>query len=85
MIFQFKISLKETTPIIWRRFQVEINITFHQLHLTLQIVMGWENYHLYSFDVAVNQFQLLPQLYPYCLEGERNCPPEDCGLENQPA
>ncbi|MBK8989589.1 MAG: plasmid pRiA4b ORF-3 family protein [Chloroflexi bacterium] len=36
------------TP-IWRRFQVRHDITFRQLHNTLQVVMGWWDYHLHLF------------------------------------
>jgi hypothetical protein len=48
-IFQFKISIKYLTPKIWRRFLVTDDITFNRLHLIIQDVMGWENYHLFSF------------------------------------
>ncbi len=29
---------------------MDSSITFDQLHKTIQIVMGWEDYHLYEFD-----------------------------------
>ncbi|MBI2966219.1 MAG: plasmid pRiA4b ORF-3 family protein [Bacteroidetes bacterium] len=48
-IFQFKITLSHTNPEIWRRFLVGDNITFYDLHLIIQDVMGWENAHLYQF------------------------------------
>ncbi|MEJ8547103.1 plasmid pRiA4b ORF-3 family protein [Brevibacillus borstelensis] len=133
MIYQFKVALKNIHPTIWRRFQVKSSITFHQFHKTLQIVMGWEEYHLYLFDFGsytitrpdptfptesrpelnarrekigehitrkaqqvlyVYDFgddwghelileEILPdqleKQYPVCLDGERHCPPEDCG------
>ena len=50
-IFQLKITLDESKPLIWRRFLVEDSISFHQLHEIIQIVMGWESYHLYQFSV----------------------------------
>lgn len=50
MIYQFTIVLADLQPKIWRRFQVNGSITFHQLHKTLQIVMGWEDGHLYQFE-----------------------------------
>ena len=133
-ILQLKIYLKNIDPKIWRRFLVSDNILFHQLHNILQEIMGWENYHLYSFDIdgmrielpdeggysenesenskkiKLNKFigaekKKFDYLYdfgdsweheiivekisknlpenvkqiPYCLEGERACPPEDCG------
>jgi len=48
--FQFKIFLKEK-PEIWRRFLVNDSLTFEKLHLIIQIVMRWENYHLYEFNI----------------------------------
>ncbi len=132
-ILQLKIWLEGISPKIWRRFFVSNTITFHQLYLIIQTVMGWDNYHLYSFRVGDKEYQdeksedfgdfddeeilssrkekmgvlkvkqkflytydfgddwehevivekiLGPEegkIYPFCLEGERNCPPEDCG------
>lgn len=130
---QFKITLPGTSPLVWRRFMVAGNIMFYDLHLTIQVVMGWENDHLYQFIYDKNNFIGNPELLeemgdevaddldtevsavmdvpgtmiiyeydfgddwkhevvlekvldirpkhqlPYCLEGESNCPPEDCG------
>lgn len=50
-ILQLKISLNGIEPEIWRRFLVKDNISFEDLHNIIQIVMGWENYHLYEFKV----------------------------------
>lgn len=55
-ILQFKISLKGSKPIIWRRFQVEDNLKFYDLHLIIQIVMGWGNSHLYQFVFENNSY-----------------------------
>jgi hypothetical protein len=51
-IYQLKVSLQEIEPPIWRRFQVRSGITFAKLHNTLQVVMGWWNYHLHLFVVG---------------------------------
>jgi len=50
-ILQLKISLNEVKPAVWRRFLVEDCITFQKLHEVIQTVMGWENYHLFEFNV----------------------------------
>lgn len=50
-VYQFKVTLRGIHPPIWRRFQVKSNITLYDLHLVLQAVMGWENDHLYEFDI----------------------------------
>ena len=51
MTYQFYISLKDSSPFIWRRVCVPSSITFDDLHLVIQIVMPWENVHLYEFSV----------------------------------
>ncbi|MEN6356660.1 MAG: plasmid pRiA4b ORF-3 family protein [Armatimonadota bacterium] len=50
-IYQLRVSLNNLEPIIWRRFQVRSDVKLTRLHDMLQILMGWENYHLYCFDV----------------------------------
>ncbi|ESU31858.1 hypothetical protein G3A_14385 [Bacillus sp. 17376] len=49
--YQLKVSLKGARPPIWRRILVPANIKFHKLHEIIQAAMGWENYHLYSFEI----------------------------------
>lgn len=49
-IIQLKITLSWTKPPIWRQVLVEKQTTFFELHNIIQIVMGWENYHLYEFN-----------------------------------
>ena len=136
-IYQFKISLKEVNPPIWRRIQVPENYTFWDLHVAIQDSMGWWDSHLHSFTLknpvtgekeeigipSDDFFDEMPMLpgwkeriskwfstnkkaeyvydfgdgwshevklekilpreqkvkYPRCIEGERACPPEDCG------
>jgi hypothetical protein len=132
-IYQIKITLKETEPVIWRRFLVPSNVTLHRLHLILQEVMGWTNSHLYRFKIDTKEYtetesdkdfneldsinskraklgqvviakgntfeyeydfgdgwahelvvedileSVTGAIYPICLDGERACPPEDCG------
>lgn len=51
LVYQLKVTLKESKPPIWRRIQVPGNITLLKLHRVLQAVMGWEDYHLHQFVV----------------------------------
>ncbi len=132
-IYQMKVTLERTEPPIWRRFQTGGRTTLHHLHQVLQVVMGWENAHLYQFTIGethygepqpdygfdrldtkdATRFELYQVVhgettsftyeydfgdgwehevlietvlptepgvsYPICIEGERACPPEDCG------
>ena len=134
-VYQFKITLLETKPPIWRRIQVG-NCTLDKLHEHIQTSMGWTNSHLHHFRIDETLYgdpQLLAgnfeelkyedstrtlvgavvpedgkrlafeyeydfgdgwvheilfegrlpvepkRKYPLCLEGERACPPDDCG------
>ena len=48
-IFQFKISLRDIIPSIWRRIQIAEDSTFWALHVAIQDAMGWEDSHLHQF------------------------------------
>ncbi len=56
MIYQIKVQLNNIRPAIWRRFQVQDNITLYNLHQILQIVMGWEDYHLHEFEIQEQRY-----------------------------
>lgn len=134
-LYQFKITLLESQPPIWRRIQVK-NCTLDKLHEHIQTAMGWTNSHLHQFEIDGERYgdsellddgfedfecvdstvtkisEIVPKdgkrfqftyeydfgddwqhevifegclraeksgRYPLCVEGERNCPPEDVG------
>jgi hypothetical protein len=129
-VYQLKISLRDISPMIWRRVLIESDTSIAHLHAVLQIAMGWEDLHLHRFrvhgkaygisraggilfdndacQVKLSDFKLragerfvyeydmgdfwqhdirleriLPleprKLYPICIAGAGDCPPEDCG------
>ncbi|NQY74337.1 MAG: plasmid pRiA4b ORF-3 family protein, partial [Candidatus Margulisbacteria bacterium] len=45
-----KIVLLNTKPPVWRRVLIKDDITFEDLHRTIQNSMPWSNSHLHSFD-----------------------------------
>ncbi len=47
--YQLKISLKTIDETVTRTIVVEDSITFSQLHLVIQGVMGWRNIHCFHF------------------------------------
>src|SRR5215469_16526564 len=51
-IYQFKVTLIGVAPPVWRRIHVSGDFSLAQLHRALQIAMGWENYHLYMFQLG---------------------------------
>jgi hypothetical protein len=50
-LYQFKITLHDTQPPIWRRIQVK-DCTLDKLHDHLQTAMGWTNSHLHHFKIG---------------------------------
>ena len=128
-IYQLKVTLQGISPPVWRRVALPGGYTLDRLHRVLQLAMGWQDYHLHSFEIDGRQYgqpdpdgelELLDELdarldavvgkgarftytydfgdwweheveveavyladpderYPFCLEGERGCPPEDVG------
>ena len=54
-MFQFKITLKEIEPPIWRRIQVK-DCTLDELHEYIQTAMGWTNSHLHQFEIKGERY-----------------------------
>ena len=52
LLYQLKVTLEDLQPPIWRRILVWEDATLAQLHRILQIVMGWEDYHLHQFEIG---------------------------------
>src|SRR6266436_9095184 len=50
-VFQFRLSLAEVRPTVWRRIQVPDDCTLARLHKIIQAVMGWQDYHLHEFTI----------------------------------
>ncbi len=50
-VYQFKVSLRDITPLIGRRLLVTSDTTIAQLHDMLQIAMGWEDLHLHQVRI----------------------------------
>jgi hypothetical protein len=48
--YQFKITLLDIKPRIWRRIQV-LDGTLDKLHEHIQTAMGWTNSHLHQFEI----------------------------------
>lgn len=56
-IITFKIQLAGTD--IWREFEIEAYSTLEKIHEVIQIIMGWQNCHLYQFNIGDEQ--VLPE------------------------
>jgi len=74
-VYQFKITLRDIKPPIWRRIQVPETCTFWDLHVAIQDAMGWEDYHLHEFEIAAPSTDLKVNI---------GIPDEDFGREILP-
>ncbi len=73
-ILQFRVTLNEVEPVIWREIQVPTAYDFWALHVAIQDAMGWEDAHLHVFHVAK----------PKTRRFERIGIPDDAGFANGP-
>ena len=74
-VYQFKITLRDIKPPIWRRIQVPETYTFWDLHVAIQDAMGWSDYHLHEFEIAAPSTDLKVNI---------GIPDEDFGREILP-
>lgn len=56
--YQMKIVIKNSKPPIWRRCIIPAGITFSQLSIILNKIMGWCGYHLSEFEFYHLQLRL---------------------------
>ena len=71
-VYQFKITLLDIKPSIWRQIQVPKSYSFRDLHLAIQDAMGWMDSHLHEFLVKS----------PVTSEMESIGVPEEDGFDN---
>jgi hypothetical protein len=50
--YQYRITLKDIEPPVWRRILVPGWYSFWDLHVAIQDVMGWLDYHLHEFHLS---------------------------------
>lgn len=53
--YQLKVTLRGIRPPIWRRLVVP-DCTLRVLHEIIQVAMGWDDYHLYAFEVGDEEY-----------------------------
>ncbi|MGC9349730.1 MAG: IS1096 element passenger TnpR family protein [Anaerolineae bacterium] len=55
-VYKIKVALDDIRPPIWRRLLVPAGMALDDLHLVIQIAMGWQDYHLHQFIVDGTYF-----------------------------
>ena len=51
-IIRLRVELMNIEPRIWRRVEVSLTTNLRVLHELIQVIMSWENYHLYQFTIG---------------------------------
>ncbi|HET6215284.1 MAG TPA: plasmid pRiA4b ORF-3 family protein [Micromonosporaceae bacterium] len=55
-IYQLKITLGGVVPPVWRRVLIPGGYTLDRVHRSIQYAMGWQDYHLHSFEIDALQY-----------------------------
>ena len=55
-IYELKVTLADNILPVWLTVQVPSAFTLHQLHTVIQAAMGWEDYHLYQFEIGDRKY-----------------------------
>jgi hypothetical protein len=50
-VYQFKITLQDVKPAVWRRIQTPVEYSFWDFHVAIQDAMGWDDVHLHEFRI----------------------------------
>jgi hypothetical protein len=57
--YTLRVSIKESTPLIWRELSVPADYTLEDLHRVIQIAFGWEDDHMHSFTVNAVDYSMV--------------------------
>jgi hypothetical protein len=55
-VYQFRVWIREISPMIWRRLLVRSDSTLADLHYVLQIALGWSDAHLHRFALRCRTY-----------------------------
>lgn len=51
-VYEFRVTLQDVTPPVWRLIQVPEDYTLWDLHVAIQDAMGWNDSHLHAFKIT---------------------------------
>ncbi|WP_108651467.1 plasmid pRiA4b ORF-3 family protein [Dongshaea marina] len=69
-IYQLLITLKGIRPAIWRRLLVDSRMDLWELHLTVQVAMGWSNRYLHQFINGRKLYRMHDDEFVYGIDSE---------------
>lgn len=55
-IARLRIRLEDIEPEVWRVIEVPVTAHLQAVHDAIQAAMGWENYHLFEFEVGEQRY-----------------------------
>lgn len=56
-LYDLRIAFRHIEPAIWRRVVVWSATPLESLHLIIQEMFGWQNYHLYRFEIRGVEYE----------------------------
>lgn len=65
-VYELKVTLRDTSPPIWRRIRVRNDVTLFKLHSVLQYVMGWMDGHMHQFVAGAKAYGRVDPEFPEC-------------------
>lgn len=57
-IARLRISLDDIRPEIWRMVEIQTSASLKAVHDVIQAAMGWQDYHLWTFDAGGRRYGL---------------------------
>lgn len=55
-VYQLKLLITDSNPIVWRRIKVKSNISLESFHEIIQVLMNWTGDHLHQFVHNNNRY-----------------------------
>jgi len=56
IVYQFKVTLLDIEPPVWRRIQMLDNISLRRLSTTILLAMGWNGSHIRQFEIGGKRY-----------------------------
>lgn len=69
-IYQLKVTLQDISPLIWRRLLVASTVSLEDIHIILQIVMGWTDSHMHEFAKGSDRYGIPDEYFPSDIHDE---------------
>ncbi|MDY0405047.1 plasmid pRiA4b ORF-3 family protein [Virgibacillus sp. 179-BFC.A HS] len=52
MIYELRITLRNTDKPVWRKIEIDSNATFYELHEIIQTAFDWDGFRMHRFEIA---------------------------------